>query len=129
MEMAQSEDITVRIKIPRALHAFVEKLAVIEGSKSTDFYELWIRTSFQANLDDCGTLFDMDVERIIEHNGLTGIVKEKEETRKLWVPREIYDDLSKQAEEHGLSVDEYVDKRLKETHPDIMRQTLEQAPN
>jgi hypothetical protein len=71
------ETVTVQIQVPRVLHAFVEKMAALEGSrKVTDFYEEWIPMEFEANLDDCGAAFGMDMQQVIERNGLKPILRD-----------------------------------------------------
>lgn len=72
------DTVTVEIQVPKALHAFVEKLAALEGSKPSDFYELWILRDFEANADAAidGEAFDLDMEQVIKNNGLVSILKD-----------------------------------------------------
>jgi hypothetical protein len=49
-----SEDmVNVQIRVPKALHGFVEKMAALEGTKATDFYENWIHMGFYSEVTDC----------------------------------------------------------------------------
>jgi hypothetical protein len=73
-----SEDnVPVEIRVPRALHGFVEKMAALEGTKATDFYENWIRMAFYAEVTDSNSgLMGLDMNAVREHNQLNKVLQD-----------------------------------------------------
>ena len=67
-----TEEIIVKIKLPRRIHGLVNKLAAVEGSEATEWYADWIRREVEALLGDAHDVFDVD--RLIESNDLKGII-------------------------------------------------------
>ena len=66
-----TEEITVKIKLPRPIHALVNKLAAVEGSTADEWYSEWIKREVEALLGDAHDVFD--VERLVESNGLRAV--------------------------------------------------------
>jgi hypothetical protein len=71
------DDVTIQLKVPKALHAFVEKMAQLEGTKATDFYEHWVRVEFYAQITDSDSgLIGLDMKAVREHNQLNPILQD-----------------------------------------------------
>jgi len=69
------KEVTVSIRLPKAVHHLVTKLAAVEGSTVNEWYVEWIERELQALLGDAHDVFDID--HLIEANGLREIVGER----------------------------------------------------
>jgi hypothetical protein len=71
------ELVDVQIRVPKAMNAFVEKMAALEGSKATDFYENWIHMGFYSEVTESDDgLMGLNMPRVREHNQLNPILKD-----------------------------------------------------
>jgi hypothetical protein len=61
--------VSVSIKLPKSLHAFMDKFTALEGFHAEDRYVSWIRMNFESFLDELSGL-EVDMKRLIEVNGL-----------------------------------------------------------
>jgi hypothetical protein len=67
--MSEEEKVTVQIQVPRPLHAFAEKIAALEGTKATDFYEEWVQMEFEANFREVEAI-GLDLDSVKKYNNL-----------------------------------------------------------
>jgi hypothetical protein len=61
--------VSVSIKLPKSLHAFMDKIAELEGYHAEDWYTNWIRMNFVSFLEELSGL-DVDMKTLIEVNDL-----------------------------------------------------------
>jgi hypothetical protein len=75
--ICMSEDnVTIQLKVPRVLHAFVAKMADLEGTKPSDFYEEWIHREFYATVTDSDEELGLDMKAAREHNQLNKVLQD-----------------------------------------------------
>lgn len=77
--------VSVSIKLPKSLHAFIDKFSELEGYHAEDWYTNWIRENFESFPDEFSGL-DIDMKTLIEVNDL----KETLEARNSGFVRRIF---------------------------------------
>jgi hypothetical protein len=68
--------LTVSIRLPKSLHAFMDKFAALEGYHAEDWYTDWIRGDFESFLNEFSGL-DVDMRTLIDVNDLKGELEDR----------------------------------------------------
>lgn len=78
----ENDLVEISIRVPKRIHEFMQKIAALEGSPVTEWYELWIGMQFESAMSsDLEGMLDM--KKVLHHNGLEQVLGDQA-SRHVW---------------------------------------------